>query len=153
MTDTEDTVQNEEPQADPENREAEQVAQAEPQVAQDPVELVMVDGEDAEPTVKRARFAPLQARATSTEQGSMNLLMDVHLDLRVELGRASIPVREALQLGAGSVVPLDKLAGEAVDVLINGKLIARGEVVVVDESFGVRVTEIVNRSEAVTQTG
>jgi len=83
----------------------------------------------------------------SSDQGSIDLLADVELNLTVELGRTSIPVREVLQLGAGSIVELHKLAGEPVDVLVNGKLIARGEVVVVDESFGVRLTEIASQAE------
>jgi flagellar motor switch protein FliN len=120
------------------------------------VELIMVDGAGSDApeksTVKRAKFAPLQPGSQNSER-SMDLLMDVQLDLRVELGRASVPVREVLQLGAGSIVSLDKLSGESVDVLVNGKLIARGEVVVVDENFGVRVTEMVNRSENSAQVG
>jgi flagellar motor switch protein FliN/FliY len=86
-----------------------------------------------------------------TEQGSMDLLFDVQLNLSVELGRTSIPVRDVLQLGPGSIVELDKLAGEPVDILVNGKLIARGEVVVVDENFGVRVTEIASQCEKLSQ--
>jgi len=73
----------------------------------------------------------------------------VPLQVTVELGRARRLVRDILSLGVGSIVELDKLAGEPVDVLVNGKLIARGEVVVVDENFGVRITEIVSRAERV----
>lgn len=98
-------------------------------------------------TVKNVRFAPLPQAPLSVEQGSMDLLLDVDLDMSVELGRTSVPVREVLQLGPGSILELDKLAGEPVDIMVNGKLIARGEVVVVDENFGVRVTEIASRSE------
>ena len=68
--------------------------------------------------------------------------------MTVELGRTQLSVREVLGLGTGSVVELEKLAGEPVDLLINGRLIARGEVVVIDESFGVRVTEIVRSGSA-----
>lgn len=108
---------------------------------------------DAPASVKRARFAPFPQSTSSTEQNSIDLLLDVRLDLSVELGRASVPVRDVLQLGPGSIVTLEKLSGEPVDIMINGKLIARGEVVVVDENFGVRVTEMVERSEAVAQVG
>lgn len=124
-----------------------------------PVELVMVEGageadaSDKGATVQRAKFSSLQPNHSATEQGSIDLLLDVRLDLRVELGRASVPVREVLQLGSGSIVALEKLSGEPVDILVNGKPIAKGEVVVVDENFGVRVTEIVNRSDNAAQVG
>ena len=96
-------------------------------------------------SIKAARFAPLGPSGVSATQNTMDLLLDVQLELSVELGRALIPVKEVLQLGPGSVVELNKLGGEPVDILVNGRPIARGEVVVVDENFGVRVTEIVNR--------
>ena len=154
MSEDEKTVNNEELQ------EAEKAAKEfEPAEvrADSPVELIVVDGtgpgSSEGSAVKRARFAPLQPSASGGEQASMDLLLDVRLDLRVELGRASLPVREVLQLGPGSIVSLDKLSGESVDILINGKLIARGEVVVVDENFGVRVTEMVNRADSSAQVG
>jgi flagellar motor switch protein FliN/FliY len=111
------------------------------QIAAEPVSQVTSSA------VKSVRFAPLPQAPASMEQGSMDLLLDVDLDMSVELGRTSVPVREVLQLGPGSILELDKLAGEPVDIMVNGKLIARGEVVVVDENFGVRVTEIASRSE------
>jgi flagellar motor switch protein FliN/FliY len=108
------------------------------------VELSIVDSDaDQSGQVKEARFSALQNSPMSSDQGSIDMLADVELDLTVELGRTSIPVKEVLQLGPGSIVELHKLAGEPVDILVNGKMIARGEVVVVDESFGVRLTEIV----------
>lgn len=73
--------------------------------------------------------------------------MDVPLEVTVELGRTKMQIKEILDLGAGSIVELDKLAGEPVDVLVNGKLIAKGEVVVIDESFGIRITNIVSQME------
>ncbi|WP_304333219.1 flagellar motor switch protein FliN [Brachyspira innocens] len=76
--------------------------------------------------------------------GNISLLMDVTINVTVELGRARLTVREILSLGEGSIIELQKLAGEPVDLLVNGKLIARGEVVVIDECFGVRITEIVD---------
>ena len=78
---------------------------------------------------------------------NMDLIMDVPLELTVELGRTKMQIKEILDLGAGSIVELDKLAGEPVDVLVNGKLIAKGEVVVIDESFGIRITNIVSQME------
>ncbi len=73
----------------------------------------------------------------------LNLLLDVELDVSIELGRTRREIREVLSLGPGSVIELDRLAGEPVDVLVNGRLLARGEVVVVGENFGVRIVDIV----------
>ena len=77
----------------------------------------------------------------------MDLLLDVEMLLTVELGRVTLTLREVLELVPGSVVELQRMAGEAVDVLVNRKLIARGEVVVIDEKFGIRITEIIRASE------
>jgi len=99
-------------------------------------------------SVKSARFAPLETGSTTAGHNTMDLLLDVQLELSVELGRAKIPVKDVLQLGSGSVIELDKLGGEPVDILVNGRLIARGEVVVVDENYGVRVIEIISQSGA-----
>ena len=75
------------------------------------------------------------------------MLMDVVLDVSIELGRASMTIKEILALGVGSVVELDKMVGDPVDILVNDKLIAKGEVVVVDENFGVRITSVVTAEE------
>jgi flagellar motor switch protein FliN/FliY len=75
------------------------------------------------------------------------MIMDVPLQLTVELGRTRKLIREILELAPGSVVELDKLAGEPVDILVNGKIVAKGEVVVIDENFGVRITGIVSMQE------
>jgi len=126
---------------------------AEPE-AEGAVKLTVVESDEdssadlqAGGSVRSARFAPLGQSISHGAQGSMDLLFDVDMDLSVELGRTSLPVREILQLGPGSIVELDKLAGEPADIMVNGKLIAKGEVVVVDENFGVRVTEIASQSE------
>lgn len=79
----------------------------------------------------------------------MNLLMDVQMSLTVELGRTKMYIKDILGLGEGSIIELDKLAGEPVDLLVNGKLIAKGEVVVIDENFGVRVTDIVSPTDRI----
>lgn len=86
----------------------------------------------------------LENKKNTNEIPSSNigLLMDVTINVTVELGRARLTVREILSLGEGSIIELQKLAGEPVDLLVNGKIIARGEVVVIDECFGVRITEI-----------
>lgn len=95
--------------------------------------------------VHPVRFPPLsEVSQASAERRSLDLIMDVSMRVTVELGRSTLTVEDVLSLGPGSVVELNKLAGEPVDVLVNEQLIARGEVVVVDENFGVRVTEIVS---------
>lgn len=99
-------------------------------------------------SIKSVRFAPIEeASPSSPIQNPIDMLLDVNLELSVELGTTSIQVRDVLNMGPGSIVELEKLAGEPVDILINGKSIAKGEVVVVDDHFGVRVTEISSRSE------
>ena len=85
-----------------------------------------------------------------SEQGNIGLLMDVYMEMTVELGRTKKLIREILGMGEGTIIELDKLAGEPVDILVNHKLIAKGEVVVIDENFGVRVTEIVSPMERVS---
>ena len=75
------------------------------------------------------------------------MLMDIPLQVTVELGRTKRSVKEILELSSGSIIELDKLAGEPVDILVNNRLIAKGEVVVIDENFGVRVTDIVSQSD------
>ncbi|ASJ21890.1 flagellar motor switch protein FliN [Brachyspira hampsonii] len=82
--------------------------------------------------------------SNSVPSNNIGLLMDVTINVTVELGRARLSIREILGLGEGSIIELQKLAGEPVDLLVNGKLIAKGEVVVIDECFGVRVTDIVD---------
>jgi flagellar motor switch protein FliN/FliY len=77
------------------------------------------------------------------------MLMDVALEVSVELGRSHMSIADILALRTGSVIELDKLAGEPVDVSVNGTLIARGEVVVVDEKFGVRITEVVSKARRI----
>src|SRR5262249_42312548 len=90
------------------------------------------------------RFPALPDATPSGSSRSLDLIMDVSMRVTVELGRSTMTVEDVLALGPGSVVELNKLAGEPVDILVNDQLIARGEVVVVDENFGVRVTEIVS---------
>ncbi|NPV06692.1 MAG: flagellar motor switch protein FliN [Anaerolineae bacterium] len=98
---------------------------------------------DARTLVQRARFVPLaEEPEESAGPSNIDLLLDVNLRISVELGRATLTVRETLNLAPGNVVELDKLAGDPVDILVNGRLIARGEVVVVDDQFGVRITDI-----------
>jgi flagellar motor switch protein FliN/FliY len=81
----------------------------------------------------------------------MDLLLDVPLELSVELGRARMTIQDLLGLGPGSVIELDKIAGEALDILVNNRLVARGEAVVVNDKFGVRITDIVSQAERVAR--
>ncbi|KAB2954682.1 flagellar motor switch phosphatase FliY [Heliorestis acidaminivorans] len=99
--------------------------------------------------VQPVQFSPLQGQTSSKEVGNLNLIMDVPLQVTVELGKTKKTIRDILELGSGSVIELDKLAGEPVDILVNGKLVAKGEVVVIDENFGVRITDIVNPIERI----
>ncbi len=99
------------------------------------------------PNVQPVQFANLQAGGAPAEAGNIGLLMDVFMEMTVELGRTRKLIKEILTIGEGTIIELDKLAGEPVDILVNHKLIAKGEVVVIDENFGVRVTEIVSPME------
>lgn len=99
--------------------------------------------------VQSVQFPNLQGGRGNGEQGNISLLMDVFMEMTVELGRTKKLIREILSMGEGTIIELDKLAGEPVDILVNHKLIAKGEVVVIDENFGVRVTEIVSPMERV----
>lgn len=93
----------------------------------------------------RARFAPLVEAPAPAARSSIDLLAGLQMNVTVELGRTELTVAEVLGLGPGSVIELDRIAGEPVDILVNDRLIARGEVVVVDENFGIRVVEVVRR--------
>ncbi|MDR2363095.1 MAG: flagellar motor switch protein FliN, partial [Spirochaetaceae bacterium] len=95
----------------------------------------------------------LMPQITNQEQGNIGLIMDVFMEMTVELGRTRKLIKEILGMGEGTIIELDKLAGEPVDILVNHKLIAKGEVVVIDENFGVRVTEIVSPMERMNDLG
>ncbi|AWB44305.1 flagellar motor switch phosphatase FliY [Paenibacillus sp. CAA11] len=96
--------------------------------------------------VQPVQFSNLQSPAFDhIDENNLNLLMDIPLKVTVELGRTQKQIKDILELSQGSIIELDKLAGEPVDILVNNKLIAKGEVVVIDENFGVRVTDIVSQ--------
>ena len=97
--------------------------------------------------VAPASFQNFTPTSASTAGNDINMILDIPVQLTVELGRTRIPIKHILQLAQGSVVELDALAGEPMDVLVNGYLIAQGEVVVVNEKFGIRLTDIVTPSE------
>jgi flagellar motor switch protein FliN/FliY len=106
-------------------------------------------------TLSRAQFGDLAADGRAAPGGagdmSLDLIMDVNVTVALEVGRTSISVRELLSLTPGSIIELDRLAGEPLDVLVNGIKVARGEVVVVNEKFGIRLTEVVPPAERVVK--
>jgi flagellar motor switch protein FliN/FliY len=97
--------------------------------------------------VQPMQFQSFNEGFADVERKNIGLLMDVPLQIAVELGRTTKKIREILEFGQGSIIELDKLAGEPVDIMVNGKTIAKGEVVVIDESFGVRITDIIHPSK------
>jgi flagellar motor switch protein FliN/FliY len=100
-------------------------------------------------TAHPVQFAPLQSQKVTASATNLDVLLGVTLQVTVELGRTKMNIQEILQLGPGSVIELDKLAGEPVDVLVNNRLIARGEVVVIDDRFGVRITDVLPPAQRV----
>ena len=103
---------------------------------------------DSQPVVEKVAFQPLQTEGKS-EAKNLDMLMDVSLPIAIELGRTSMAIEDILNLSPGSVVELDKLAGEPVDLLVNNKLLAKAEVVVIDENFGVRITSMVSPQDRI----
>ncbi len=89
------------------------------------------------------QFQEFESAPASTENATLELIRDVELDLRIELGRTQMNIEDVLSLGKGSVVTLDKLAGDPVDIFVNGRLIARGEVLVLNDNFCVRIAELI----------
>ncbi len=96
-----------------------------------------------------SRLFPRLSGATPDAHNDIDMILDIPVQLTVELGRTRIPIKHILQLAQGSVIELDALAGEPMDVLVNGCLIAQGEVVVVNDKFGIRLTDIVTPNERV----
>jgi flagellar motor switch protein FliN/FliY len=105
------------------------------------------------PSMSAPAFAPLPGAGQGGDFSQIDLLLDISLQVTVELGRARMKIQEILALRNGSVIELDRLAGEPADILVNGTLIAKGEVVVVDEKFGVRVIEVVSRAKRIASLG
>ena len=134
-------------------------------IANDPQAVEDFDWEKspgAEPLSPEAD--PLEAEAASEpvvsppkekkgKSSSIDLLLDIPLEISAELGRTRMIINDLLQLGQGSVIELNKLAGEPLEILVNQKLIARGEVVVVNEKFGIRLTDIISPLERIKQLG
>lgn len=99
----------------------------------------------------RAEFQDLQdeGRPKDNPEANLDMILDIPVTISMEIGRSKIPIRNLLQLNQGSVVELDRLAGEPLDVMVNGTLIAHGEVVVVNEKFGIRLTDVISPQERV----
>jgi flagellar motor switch protein FliN/FliY len=102
--------------------------------------------EEISAKIAEVTHRPMKPMEIEREQSasSLDMLWGVHLTLTVELGRTSLTVRQVIELQKGSVVELDRIAGEAVDIFVNDRLIAKGDVVVVDDKFGVRITELIS---------
>jgi flagellar motor switch protein FliN/FliY len=98
---------------------------------------------DLPPSVKSYKFPDFTGAAANTETATLELMRDVELDLTIELGRTHMQLEDVLKLKQGAVVPLDKLAGDPADIYVNGRLIARGEVLVLNDNFCVRVAELI----------
>jgi flagellar motor switch protein FliN len=101
------------------------------------------------PVVKPVEFGKFDRTESTGQPKNIDILMDVKLPVAIELGRTEMTIRDILGLSAGSVVELNKLAGEPVDLLVNNKTVARGEVVVVDENFGLRVTSLISPEDRI----
>ena len=121
----------------------------------DPWAIALAEQEAAEvaenpaPSVGASLFKPLLAPQPTAAARELEMIMDIPVKLSVELGRTRITIKQLLELAQGSVLALDGLAGEPMDILINSYLIAQGEVVVVDDKYGIRITEIITPSERV----
>jgi len=127
----------------------------EPDIATQDIEFLLAQAEKALESVNSGRLGEIPSgvssyrldefslAAPSTESATLDLIRDVELDLKIELGRTHMYLEDVLKLRKGSVVPLDKLAGDPVDIFVNGRLIARGEVLVLNDNFCVRVAELI----------
>lgn len=100
---------------------------------------------------ERAEFQDLanEAGAVGANESNLNVILDIPVTLSMEVGRTEVPIQDLLALTRGSVVELDRIAGEPMDVLINGTLIAHGEVVIINEKFGIRLTDVISPAERV----
>ncbi len=124
--------------------------QPEPSFQAPPQQAAPLPQRPAQPQVQvqQAEFASFQAPSLSKEESNnLNMLLDIPLQVTVELGRTKRSVKEILEMSGGSIIELDKLAGEPVDILVNNRFIAKGEVVVIDENFGVRITDILSQMD------
>ncbi|AJG22123.1 flagellar motor switch protein FliN [Cupriavidus basilensis] len=127
---------------------AEQTSAEDLAAAAAPAQAVAATPATATPAASKV-FQPLEKETPSGFHNDIEMILDIPVQLTVELGRTKVPIKTLLQLAQGSVVELDGLAGEPMDVLVNGYLIAQGEVVVVNDKFGIRLTDIITPSERI----
>ena len=104
---------------------------------------------DSDPEQDNYQFGALDGNDLPDQAGNLNFILDIPLEVSVELGRTRMLVNDLLKLGQGSVIELSKIAGETLEIMANQKLVARGEVVVINEKYGIRVTEIISPMERV----
>ena len=134
--------------------EKELADQWEQQVQEDaakPDEKIDEKKETGPENVKPANFSPLKAAGTPSGMNNLDFILEVPLQVSVHIGSTKMLIKDLLQLGQGSIIELSKIAGEPMDVLVNDRLIARGEVVVVNDKFGIRLTDIMSPAERVEQ--
>lgn len=114
-----------------------------------------VDNKPDTSNLPKAEFDELNevAPVSASDTENLDLILDIPVDISMEVGRTKISIRNLLQLNQGSVVELDRLAGEPLDVLVNGTLIAHGEVVVINEKYGIRLTDVISTAERVKKLG
>jgi len=136
MSDEENTPDEEDPWADALNEQADS-------------EAAGAQADTASASASAAGFDELTDSSMPGSDVNLDVVLDIPVNLSMEIGRTKISIRNLLQLNQGSVVELERLAGEPMDVLVNGTLIARGEVVVVNEKFGIRLTDIISPAERV----
>jgi len=143
MADTTEASQNAESAPEQSSPTAEELAM-----------LAQMDGvDDGLNKVSSVEFEQFSKSSNAASPHNINMLLDVTMPVAIELGRTTMPIQDILNLGPGSVVELNKLAGEPVDLLVNEKLIARGEVVVVDENFGIRITSMISQEDRIKSLG
>ncbi|NQD91239.1 flagellar motor switch protein FliN [Pseudomonas sp. CrR25] len=121
---------------------------------QDDIDAMLAAGGASEPTAPRAPMeefgsGPKSNQPVSLDGPNLDVILDIPVSISMEVGNTDITIRNLLQLNQGSVIELDRLAGEPLDVLVNGTLIAHGEVVVVNEKFGIRLTDVISPSERI----
>jgi flagellar motor switch protein FliN/FliY len=108
---------------------------------------MMMGMQQPDVNVQNVQFQPFTPMVNPiTQQENIDLIMDVPLEVSVVLGRTRKSIKEILEFAPGTIIELDKLAGEPIDVMVNQKLVAKGEVVVIEESFGIRITEIIKQN-------
>lgn len=108
---------------------------------------------DSEASPQPTSFPPVDNQSAIPTNKNIEFVLDIPLQVTVQIGSTRMLIRELLQLGQGSVIELNKLAGEPMEVLVNNKLVARGEVVVVNEKFGIRLTDVVSPNQRIQQLG